>query len=146
MKSRIRAVASMVALGGIVFLGGCVAYPAGGTYDAGYGYGGYGSGYGYGGDPYYSNPVVVSPSVYVQGGRSYDNRGYYDRRPDYRGDDRPRYNGRPDRNAGRPGRPEVQPPRPQPARPRSDGLPPSSVAPRAPNAPPTVQPNGQYMN
>ena len=147
MKIRIRAVAGMVALGRIVLLGGCVAYPAGGSYDPGYGYGSsysgsYGGGYGYGGDPYYSNPVVVAPSVYVQGGRSYDH-GYYDRRPDYR----PGYDGRPPRgpNVGRPSRPDT-PQRPPSVRPRPERPSSSSLPPRSPNAPPVVQPNGQYIN
>lgn len=149
MKSRVRSVAGMVALGSIVLLGGCVAYPAGGSYDPGYGYGGgYSSGYGYGGDPYYTNPVVVAPSVYVQGGRSYD-RGYYDRRPNYRPgyDGRSGYDGRPPRapNVARPGR-QDEPQRPPSVRPRPERPSSSYLPPRSPNAPPVVQPNGQYVN
>jgi hypothetical protein len=84
---------------GVLLLSGCVAVPGSYGYDSGY--------YSQPAYPaYYSEPapVVVSPSVYLQGGTYYDrgyyNRGYYDGRP--RGyDGRPRYDG-PDRGP-RPG-------------------------------------------
>jgi len=143
MKSSIRSMASVFVLGGAALLGGCVAYPAG-TYDSGYGYG-----YGGYGDPYYANPVVVSPSVYVQGGRYYDDRPRYYGRPGYdrRPDPRPGYDARPPRRddpprgGGRPSRPADQ--RPGFQAPGNQGV--NSALPQVPrNAPPVVQPSGQY--
>lgn len=58
---------------GVLLLSGCVAVPGSYGYDSGY--------YSQPAYPaYYSEPapVVVSPSVYLQGGTYYD-RGYYDR-------------------------------------------------------------------
>lgn len=114
MKS-IRWISAGAVVGGLLLLSGCVAVPGSYGYDTGYysqpAYVG-----GYYGEP---APVVVAPSVYLQGGTHYDrgyyNRGYDDRRPGYA---RPRYDG-PRPGAGpRPGdggRPVAGPgPRPGP--------------------------------
>lgn len=69
---------------GVMLLSGCVAVPGSYGYDTGY--------YSQPSYPaYYSepSPVVVSPSVYLQGGTYYD-RGYYSRDPRGYYDGRPR--------------------------------------------------------
>lgn len=109
MKS-IRWISASAVAGGLLLLGGCVAVPGSYGYDNNYySQPAYGGGY-------YSEPapVVVSPSVYLQGGSYYDrgyNRGYYEGRP--RGYDRPRYD---DRGPDRGPRPGVGP-RPDNGRP-----------------------------
>lgn len=121
----IRWISAGLLASGVLLLSGCVAVPGGYGYDTGYDNGYYAQ------QPYYGYgepaPVVVAPSVYLQGGSYYNhNRGYYDgRRRGY--DGRP-WNDGPDRGprpgAGpRPsdGRPGVGPrpgPPPQVARPR----------------------------
>ena len=57
---RIRCVSAAIAVGGAALLGGCVAP---GPYDAGAAY------------PYYADPVVVAPSLYV--GAGYNGWGGY---------------------------------------------------------------------
>lgn len=90
-----------VVASGVLLLSGCVAVPGSYGYDSGY--------YSQPAYPTYYNepaPVVVSPSVYLQGGTYYDrgryDRGYYEGRP-RRYDGPPQYDGRgPDRGP-RPG-------------------------------------------
>lgn len=99
MKS-IRWISAGAVAGGLLLLSGCVAVPGSYGYDNNYySQPAYGGGY-------YSEPapVVVAPSVYLQGGSYYDrgyNRGYYEGRP--RGYDRPRYDDRRPDRAPRPG-------------------------------------------
>ena len=109
--------------GAVLLLSGCVGVPvgpgySGGSYGAYDGYGGYG-GYGAYPAPYYADPgpVVVPPSVYIQGGTSYYGRPRYrDHDDDWRGEGRrppPGYYGRPGYAAppvaGRPGYPMPPP-------------------------------------
>ncbi|HET7836946.1 MAG TPA: hypothetical protein VFL43_14115, partial [Variovorax sp.] len=59
---RFRSVSAAIAVGGAALLGGCVAP---GPYYAGAGY------------PYYVDPVVVAPSVYIGAAGYYGWGGYY---------------------------------------------------------------------
>ena len=98
---KIRSIGSLIALGGLALLTGCVAVPGDPYYDGGYS------------QPYYTDPspVVVSPPVYINGGTYYD-RSYYRGRPYY--NNRPAYPypgvrpSRPGWGGGRP--PAVAPP------------------------------------